>query len=135
MDQSLAQAVRDRAGHACEYCQLPQALSDGPFEIEHILARQHGGRTSLANTAYACLRCNKCKGPNIAGRDPKTRKLAPLFHPRRHKWARHFRWEGARLLGLTPIGRVTILVLAINDPLRVAFRQSLIDEGLFPPSY
>ena len=28
---------------ACEYCRRPQALSDLPFAIDHIIARQHGG--------------------------------------------------------------------------------------------
>jgi hypothetical protein len=60
--------------------------------------------------------------------------LIPLFNPRRHKWNRHFRWKGPLLLGRTPIGRVTIQVLAINEALRVALREELIAEGLFPPA-
>jgi hypothetical protein len=55
-----------------------------------------------------------------------------LFNPRRHKWARHFRWDGPLLVGRTPIGRVTVHVLGMNDPIRVALRQELIEEGLFP---
>jgi hypothetical protein len=66
-------------------------------------------------------------------RDRPTRKLAPLFNPRRHKWSRHFRWEGGTLIGLTPIGRVTIAILKINNPFRVQLREGLIEEGLFPP--
>ena len=61
-----------------------------------------------------------------------TRKLTPLFNPRRHKWSRHFRWEGSYLIGLTPIGRITIKLLKINDPFRVELRDELIAEGLFP---
>ena len=34
----------------------------------------------------------------------------------------------------TPTGRATIAVLEINLPLRVAFRQTLIEEGVFPPT-
>jgi hypothetical protein len=56
-----------------------------------------------------------------------------LFNPRRHKWARHFRWDGPVLVGLTPIGRATVVVLEINLDYRVAFRQRLIEEGVFPP--
>jgi hypothetical protein len=44
MDAGLRDFVRDRAGHRCEYCHLPQAAE--PFftyHIEHIVARQHGG--------------------------------------------------------------------------------------------
>ena len=62
-----------------------------------------------------------------------TKKLVPLFNPRRHKWQRHFRWDGPFLCGRTPIGRVTVAVLEINRDLRVAFRQGLIDEEVFPP--
>lgn len=37
------------------------------------------------------------------------------------------------LLGLTPTGRATIQVLAINAPDYVAVRRSLLVEGVFPP--
>jgi len=56
-----------------------------------------------------------------------------LFNPRRHKWVRHFRWQGGYLLGRTPIGRVTIAVLNMNAPFRVALREGLIEQGIFPP--
>jgi hypothetical protein len=36
-------------------------------------------------------------------------------------------------VGKTAIGRVTIAVLEINFSERVLLRQSLIDEGVFPP--
>jgi len=58
----------------------------------------------------------------------------PLFNPRRQKWATHFRWDGPVLIGRTAIGRVTVTLLRINDPLRVELREELIEEGVFPPS-
>jgi hypothetical protein len=136
MDESLIAAVRSRAGAACEYCRLPEALHPGPFEVEHVISKQHGGPTALGNLAYSCLHCNRHKGPNLSGIDRLTSrtKLVHLFNPRQHKWERHFRWEGPLLVGRSPIGRVTVHVLAMNDPVRVALRQELIDEGLFPPS-
>ena len=90
----------------------------------------------MANLAYACQRCNRHKGPNLAGieRSRGGPQLIALFHPRRHKWDRHFRWVGGLVVGRTPIGRVTVQVLAMNDPLRVALREELIAEGLFPSS-
>jgi hypothetical protein len=112
---------------------MPQIYDDTPFEIEHVIARKHSGTTTADNLSLSCFYCNSFKGSNIAGRDRKTRKLAPLFHPRVHSWARHFRWEGPILIGRTAIGRVTIAILKINDSLRVELRQGLIDEGLFPP--
>jgi hypothetical protein len=112
---------------------MPQAhYPTVPFPIDHIIARQHGGESVSSNLALSCLHCNCHKGPNIAGLDPKTRALTRLFHPRRHKWDRHFRWNGPRLVGRTPIGRTTVVVLALNDPDLVAVRMALIEEGRFP---
>jgi hypothetical protein len=134
MKRALAQKVWERAGHCCEYCQMPQELDDIPFEIDHIDSKKHGGQTELGNLGLSCFWCNSFKGSNIADRDAQTRKLTPLFNPRRHKWRKHFRWRGAVLLDLTAIGRVTIAILKINDPFRVELRESLIEEGSFPPS-
>jgi hypothetical protein len=136
MDESLEMEVRERAGHSCEYCKLPDSLHPGPFEVEHVIARQHGGKTLPSNLAYSCLHCNRHKGPNLAGIDPVTSrtKLVRLFNPRRHKWSRHFRFDGPRVVGRTPIGRVTVQVLTMNDPLRVALREELLAEGWSPPS-
>jgi hypothetical protein len=134
MDQALVDLVRRRAGNCCEYCRLPQAFSSTPFQIDHIIAEQHGGRTVASNLALACLADNNHKGPNLAGIDPESGKRAWLYNPRRHKWSRHFRWQGPTLVGRTPIGRATIAVLAINLPHRVAQRAALIAEGVFPPA-
>jgi hypothetical protein len=37
------------------------------------------------------------------------------------------------LIGLTAVGRTTIRVLAMNDPVMVTTREALIREGRFPP--
>ena len=79
-----------------------------PFQIDHVIAQQHGGEAVLDNLAWCCLHCNKHKGPNIAGIDPLSDDVARLFHPRQQRWARHFRWRGATLIGLTKIARATI---------------------------
>ena len=52
------------------------------------------------------------------------RQLAPLFNPRRDRWEHHFAWQGSRLKGLTPVGRVTVEVLGINQPEAVKVRKS-----------
>jgi hypothetical protein len=134
MNAALIRLVWQRARRCCEYCQLPQAYSTLAFEVDHVIARKHGGPTAPGNLALTCLFCNSCKGPNIAGIDPRSRKIVRLFHPRRHKWARHFRWDGPTLIGRTPAGRATIAVLNINDPDTVATRAVLIEAGLFPPA-
>jgi hypothetical protein len=81
---------------------------------------------------YVCSFCNSFKGPNIAGRDRVTSQTVRLFDPRRDIWDEHFQWDGPVLQARTAIGRVTIAVLRINLPYRVALRRSLIDEGLLP---
>jgi hypothetical protein len=136
MGLTLAQAVRQRAGDTCEYCQMPQAFYPTiPFPIDHIIARQHGGATILSNLALSCLHCNSHKGPNLTRIDPVSNRLTRLFNPRRHKWGRHFRWRGVRLVGRTAIVRTTIIVLALNDPELVAVRAALRAEGVFPPEH
>jgi hypothetical protein len=134
MNQVLVTLVRTRARDCCEYCRLPQAHSVIPFEIDHIIAKKHGGLTTADNLALACYFCNSAKGPNIAGYDPVSGKLAALFNPRRQRWARHFLWDGPRLVGRTQSGRATIAVLEINDPHFLALREVLIVAGLFPPT-
>jgi hypothetical protein len=133
MDAGLIRLVWHRAQQCCEYCWMPQDFDEITFEIDHIIPRKHGGHTVAGNLALSCFWCNSFKGSDLAGLDPRTRKLTPLFNPRRHKWTRHFRWDGPFLHGYTAIGRVTITVLHINDLFRVELRESLIEEGLFPP--
>lgn len=133
MDRALENLVWERAGGRCEYCQLHQDDLDLSFEVDHIIAEHHQGRTLAGNLCLACFACNRHKGPNVAGVDPRTRKVVPLFNPRRHKWARHFRWDGPVLVGRTPNGRATIIALKINLDHRIDLRQGLIDEGRFPP--
>jgi HNH endonuclease len=131
--RSMQQQVRERAKGCCEYCHLPDTLTTLPYQIDHIIAEKHGGPTILENLAYCCLHCNAFKGPNVAGVDQETLEVVRLFHPRRDIWGEHFAWDGARLLGRTSVGRVTIAVLAINVPYRLEVRQALIAEGVFLP--
>jgi hypothetical protein len=101
------------------------------FEIDHIIPQQHRGKTTPGNLALVCFPCNHHKGPNLAGIDPATGKKSWLYHPRRHKWDKHFRWDGPWLVGRTGVGRATIATLQINAPLRVRLRSELIANGEF----
>jgi hypothetical protein len=135
MDAAVHQLVRDRAGDRCEYCRIHQ--DDEPFyrmHVEHIVAQQHGGADDPDNLALACHHDNEHKGPNLSGIDPETGKVVRLFHPRRQRWSRHFRFDGAVIVGRTQCGRATVAVLALNAPDRVELRSELIAEGVFPPA-
>lgn len=126
--------VSKRAYGCCEYCQLAQESSILPHQIDHVRATKHRGANTMDNTCFACAHCNAAKGPNVAGYDPETGALVALFNPRVDVWREHFHWQGALLVGNTPVGRATIDVLRINDADCVEQRRELIDAGLFPPS-
>lgn len=80
MDAATAQRIRHIAGNRCEYCRLPQQHSALQFHIEHIIARQHGGKEEFENLALACPECNLLKGPNLTSRDPDTGQITRLIH-------------------------------------------------------
>lgn len=132
MDAALRQRVWDRAGGTCEYCGMPDDLDPLPLCVDHVIARQHNGPSVSENLALSCFNCNTHKGPNIAGIDPSTGLLIPLFHPREEIWSDHFEWAGPMMIAKTDIGRVTLYVLKINDPVRLEHRRLLIKEGVFP---
>ena len=128
MDRELEQFVWQRADSHCEYCRVP-ALEWLRFQIDHVIAEKHHGPTDETNLALSCFHCNSFKGPNISGIDPLTGRITRLFHPRQDVWDKHFEWNGALLVGKSPIGRTTIDVLRINHPRMIQLRLTLRDEG------
>jgi hypothetical protein len=121
--------VRERAEQRCEYCRLPQSVLPLPFQIDHIVAEQHGGQSEEDNLAFACPSCNRYKGPNIAGRDSETGELVRLFHPRTDRWSEHFESAGGgSIVARSAAGRVTLQVLRMNAPDRVSLRKQLALE-------
>jgi len=129
MDAATRELVRRRAQNRCEYCHLPQAYSELRHHIEHIVAKQHGGRDEANNLALACHRCNLCKGPNLTGVDPHSGELVHLFNPRRDQWAEHFLLHGVRIIGITSVGRATIHLLSMNDPRRLELRSEIVTRN------
>lgn len=95
-----------------------------PLQIEHIIPRKHGGNDDPDNLALACAECNLKKSSDLAGLDPETGALTPLFHPRRDSWSDHFEWDDLRIKGLTMIGRTTVRVLDLNAPARLRVRRA-----------
>lgn len=125
----LRQEVYDRAGGQCEYCLVPQVAALVSPEVDHIIARKHGGETEVDNLALACSLCNKCKGSDLASIDSESGAITPLFHPRRQRWIDHFRLEDGQIVPLTATGRVTVNLLQFNRPERVAERELLLAAG------
>ena len=132
MDTATRHLVHSRARGRCEYCGLPERfVSLITFHIEHIIPRQHGGDDEPSNLALSCPWCNRAKGPNLSGIDRETNELVPLFHPRKQIWSEHFAYQGPRIIGLNPVGRAAVRVLAMNRAEPLEIRAWLMTEGVF----
>jgi len=73
VDRALEEQIWDRARSRCEYCLLPARYTEAPFQIDHIIARKHGGETVAANLALSCYFCNSYKGPQHRKPGPRQR--------------------------------------------------------------
>jgi 5-methylcytosine-specific restriction endonuclease McrA len=123
IDAATKRFVRQRAGNRCEYCGLHQDQSPlATLQIEHIIPKKHGGADNPDNLALACIDCNLSKSSNIAGRDPWTSQLTPLFDPRSQLWVDHFALQGVYIVGRTAVGRTTVLVLNMNSDEQLELR-------------
>lgn len=131
----LKQAVIERAQGCCEYCASLARYSMSPFAIDHILPFSRGGQTESENLALVCQGCNGAKYNKTTAFDPITNREVPLFHPRRQQWRDHFAWNTSctHIVGLTPIGRATVVALQLNRPELVNLREVLYNVGDHPP--
>ena len=130
--EPLRRLVVARASGRCEYCRLHQDDLPLAHQIDHILPLKHGGKTTADNLALACLDCNRHKGSDLTGIDPVAGIIVPLFNPRTQIWNEHLTLDGARIVGQTSIGRATVVVLRLNDVLRVMQRHALIRADRYP---
>ena len=131
VSSKLRQEVIERAEGRCEYCLFPQDSSFLSFELEHIIAEKHGGESVLENLALACPYCNRYKGTDLGSLDTRSGKLTSFFNPRTQDWREHFQLDGSQIIPLTPEGRVTVTILQVNHPNRIAERERLIKAGRF----
>lgn len=131
----LRREVIERAGNCCEYCRISQEDIFFAFEIDHIIAEKHKGATRIDNLCLSCPDCNAFKGSDIASVDwDDDANIIRLYHPRLHVWDNHFEldYKTGHIEAITPIGRVTVFLLNINDPERIKDRQLLIDAQRYP---
>jgi hypothetical protein len=125
VNATTRQAVYERGGGICEYCQLPQEFSPvARLQVEHILPIKHGGTSDFGNLALACIDCNLRKGSNLTGIDPDSGQIVQLFNPRTQAWAEHFVWSGVEITGQTSVGRATIRVMDLNSEDRLIVRSA-----------
>jgi hypothetical protein len=141
ISDEIRQIIRERAKYICEYCHSSERLSANRFTIDHVIPKSLGGSDETNNLALACRRCNERRYNFVAGLDPETQAIVPLFNLRQQKWEDHFVWigQGVVIEGITPIGRATCLRLDLNDMRYLendsirATRRFWIKTGLHPP--
>ena len=80
-----------RDANTCQYCarQLPRI----DLNLDHVIPRAHGGRTTWENVVCCCITCNLKKGAKL----PHEAGMKLLRQPVRPKWTPSFR---------TPNGKV-----------------------------
>lgn len=69
----------------CQYCakQLPRS----ELNLDHVVPRSQGGKTTWENVVCSCIPCNLKKG----GRTPEQARLKLLSVPARPRWTPFFR--------------------------------------------
>ena len=134
VSELVREQVALRAGGVCEYCRYPEEFNSGRFAVDHIYPRAKGGTDDLDNLALSCRNCNERKQDATEAPDPATEVIVSLFHPRRDRWEDHFAWSAdfRLMLGLTPLGRATIVRLQTNHSGVVRQREILHQLGLHP---
>lgn len=73
--------LRDR--HMCQYC--GQTLPKQRLNLDHVVPRAQGGRTTWENVVASCHHCNWKKG----GRTPSQAGMPLLSTPKRPKFSPH----------------------------------------------
>lgn len=71
-----------RDGHTCQYCGEPH--SKQKLNLDHVIPRAQGGRTTWENIVASCHTCNRKKGgrtPDQAGMPLLTKPKKPVMHP------------------------------------------------------
>ena len=127
--------MRQRAERLCEYCLLHEEDGVHAFHVDHVISEKHGGNTVAENLAYACVFCNQAKGSDVGSIHWETNTFVRLFNPRTEKWNEHFRWsaDGTEILGISPIGRATVIALKLNNEIILISRRLWVSVGWFPP--
>jgi hypothetical protein len=104
--------------------------------VDHIIPQVAGGSDDFDNLCLACPTCNGAKHNFQTGTDPETGEDVPLYHPRNDDWTSHFAWseDFTEIIGLSPVGRATVLRLNMNLQEVVEARRRWVSVGWHPPS-
>jgi hypothetical protein len=133
--EATQKQVRQRAKYLCEYCHASEQWQYVQFTVDHVIPLSLGGTDNLENLALACFHCNRRKTNRLTATDPLSGEEVSLFNPRQCNWSEHFIWsaDGLLIVGLTAIGRTTIIVLTLNRERVINIREADKEIGRHPP--
>ena len=69
-----------RDDHTCQYC--GERFAKGDLNLDHVVPRSHGGRSTWENVVTSCVDCNRRKG----GRTPEQAGFRLNKKPARPRW-------------------------------------------------
>ena len=133
----LQRRVRECFADCCAYCQTAEDLTATTFEFEHIVPFSAKGETAFENLCLACPMCNRYKSDQVRALDAETLTEVSLYHPQQDRWAEHFSWneDATEIIGLTPVGRATIVALKMNRPQMIRVRHIWVAMKEHPPDF
>ena len=133
ISELIQASVRQRAKYQCEYCHACEQWQYVKFTIDHVVPISKGGTSDPDNLALACFHCNRQKTNRLFVMASEA--VVALFNPRLDDWSQHFIWsaDGLLLIGLTEIGKATVLALAMNRERVLNIRAADREVGRHPP--
>lgn len=70
--------LRDQ--HTCQYCGI--RFESRELNIDHVIPRDKGGKTTWENVVCSCVPCNTRKGNKL----PREARMVPIREPRAPRW-------------------------------------------------
>ncbi|HYR55774.1 MAG TPA: HNH endonuclease, partial [Myxococcaceae bacterium] len=83
--------IYSRDGDTCQYCGRKLARSE--LNLDHVVPRSQGGKTSWENVVCSCVPCNLRKG----GCTPEQARMKLMKKPLRPRWTPFFRGSARRV--------------------------------------
>ncbi|HXN42436.1 MAG TPA: HNH endonuclease [Myxococcaceae bacterium] len=83
--------IYSRDGDTCQYC--GRKLPRSELNLDHVVPRSQGGKTSWENVVCSCVPCNLRKG----GCTPEQARMKLMKRPLRPRWTPFFRGSARRV--------------------------------------
>ncbi|MEJ8827101.1 HNH endonuclease [Variovorax humicola] len=111
----------------CVYCRAVDCVSPGVvFGVDHYKPKSKFPHetTNYKNLYYCCSACNSRKGNHWPM--PEFLDTQTIPNPCDHQMFKHLRFRQAKVEDRSECGRFTKILLDLNDPKAVAFREHVI---------